>query len=558
MYIVTIINNGIETPIHNAERKLSSGNIVKGINSIDTFSFTILPSNIGFNKLFDFKTLVKVYNTNKDRYEFFGRVLCSNPEMTDKGLIYKKVTCESYFGFLCDSIQTYFDAQNWTVEGLFRHIIDCHNSQVEDFKKFVIGEFSVTDENDNVYIGIQRKKTWETLKEKLLDTLGGEFRLRVVDGVNYIDYLTEIGERKTTKIALSKNMKSIVKEVDPSAFVTRLIPQGCKLKETITKTDEEGNETTEEVETEKRLDITSVNNGLEYIDVESAIDTYGIIVDVQEWDDITDPLNLLSKGEAWLEENNKVQIKYQATALDLSLLGLDIDDFDVCNYHPIENALLGIDDEARIINKNIDICEEVKSTIQIGDNFKTLSEIQQEQANGLHNLENTVTKIESNYVTNQILTSEKLYLTSLINQAVDSILLQVSETYFTQSGAETLEETLTSALKVSSEDITAEFTRQITETDNYATSNFEKIYKYIKFSGETAISIGSGDSKVTLEIDNEKGIIFKRNGVAFGEWDGENFYTGNIVVRLNERAQFGNFAFVPRSDGSLSFLKVGG
>ena len=558
MYIVSIVNNGIEIPIHNAERKLSSGIVVKGINSIDTFSFKILPSNIGFNRLFDFKTLVKVYNTNKDRYEFFGRVLCANPEMSDSGLIYKTVTCESFFGFFYDSVQSYVDVRNWTVRELFQHIIDIHNSQVEDCKKFVIGEFTVTDSNDNIYIGIQRKKTWETLKEKLLDTLGGEFRLRVVDGVNYIDYLDKIGSTKSTKIALSKNMKSIVKESDPSAFVTRLIPQGCKLKEERTTTDEDGNETTEEVETEERLDITSVNNGLEYIDVEDAIDEYGIIVDTKEWDDVTEPLNLLNKAKAWLEENNKVQVKYQITALDLSLLGLDIDDFDVCNYHPIINPLLGIDDTARIINESIDICEEVKSTIQIGDNFKTLSEIQQEQANGLHNLENTVTKIESNYVTNQILTSEKLYLTSLINQAVDSILLQVSETYFTQTGAETLEQTLSSALKVSSENIVAEFTRQITETDNYATTNFEKLYKFIKLSGETAISIGSGDSTVTLEIDNAKGIVFKRNGVAFGEWDGENFYTGNIVIRLDEKAQFGNFAFVPRSDGSLSFLKVGG
>lgn len=558
MYIVSIVNNGIETQIHNAERKLSSGTVAKGINQIDTFSFTILPSNIGFNRLFDFKTLVKVYNTNKDRFEFFGRVLCANSEMNDNGLIYKTVTCESFFGFFYDSIQSYVDTQNWTAKGLFQHIIDIHNSQVEDYKKFVIGEFSVTDENENVYIGIQRNKTWEALKEKLLDTLGGEFRLRVVDGVNYIDYVTEIGERKSTKIALSKNMKSIVKEADPSAFVTRLIPQGCKLKETKTITDEEGNETTEEVETERRLDITSVNNGLEYIDVEDAIAEYGIIANIQEWDDVTEPANLLSKGKKWLEENNKVQVKYQITALDLSLLGLDYDDFEVCNYHPIENALLNIDDEARIITQSIDVCEEVKSTIQIGDNFKTLSEIQKEQANGLHSLSNTVTEIKSNYVTNQILTSEKTYLTSLINQAVDSILLQVSETYFTQSGAASLEETLTSALNVNSEDIVAEFTKQVKATDNYATENFEKLYKYIKFSGETAVSIGSGDSVVTLELDNETGIIFKRNGVQFGLWDGENFYTGNIVVQLNERAQFGNFAFVPRSDGSLSFLKVGG
>lgn len=559
MYIVSINNNGIEIPIHNAEMKLSSGTIVKGINSIDTFSFTILPSNIGFNRLFDFKTLVKVYNTNKDRYEFFGRVLCSNPEMSDSGAIFKTVTCESYFGFLYDSVQTYYDVRNWTVEELFEQIIDCHNSQVEDHKKFVIGEISVTDKNDNVYIGIQRAKTWDILKEKLIDNLGGEFRLRVVDGVNYIDYLSEVGSVRTTEIALSKNMKSIVKEADPSAFVTRLIPLGCKLKETKTTTDDEGNETTEEIETEQRLDITSVNDGLDYIEVEDAVDVYGIITSIQEWDDVTLASNLLEKGKKWLEENNKVLIKYQITALDLSLLGLDIDDFDVCNYHPIKNAILGIDDTSRIINKSIDICEEVKSTIQIGDNFKTLSELQKEQADELLNLKNTVTKVESNYVTNQIIVNEKMYLTSIINQTADAIRDELTAKYVTTDSAGNIfEEKFKSTWERTAKDMTATFNKTIAEGDAYATTELEKIYKYIKFSGETAVSIGSSDSVVTLEIDNEKGIVFKRNGVVFGEWDGENFYTGNIVLRLNERAQFGNFAFVPRSDGSLSFLKVGG
>lgn len=48
------------------------------------------------------------------------------------------------------------------------------------------------------------------------------------------------------------------------------------------------------------------------------------------------------------------------------------------------------------------------------------------------------------------------------------------------------------------------------------------------------------------------------DSVAFGSWNGTDFYTGNIIVRVTERAQFGNFAFIPRTDGSLSFLKVGG
>lgn len=90
-----------------------------------------------------------------------------------------------------------------------------------------------------------------------------------------------------------------------------------------------------------------------------------------------------------------------------------------------------------------------------------------------------------------------------------------------------------------------------------------KFKKYIRFMedengnpSDTAMTIGSGDSAYTLEVDNEKGLVFKKNGVPFGSWDGVNFYTGNIIVEVNERAQFGNFAEVPRSDGSLALLKV--
>ena len=96
-------------------------------------------------------------------------------------------------------------------------------------------------------------------------------------------------------------------------------------------------------------------------------------------------------------------------------------------------------------------------------------------------------------------------------------------------------------------------------------SFLNKFSKYIRFMedengnpSDTAMTIGSGDSAITLEIDNVKGLVFKKNGNEFGSWDGTNFHTGNIKIDVEQRAQFGNFAYIPRSDGSLSFLKVGG
>ena len=84
----------------------------------------------------------------------------------------------------------------------------------------------------------------------------------------------------------------------------------------------------------------------------------------------------------------------------------------------------------------------------------------------------------------------------------------------------------------------------------------EKLNKNFSFTQDGMI-IGSGDSAVRLIIDNENGIIFERkDGYRLGYWDGNDFYAGNIVIRVDERAQFGNYAYIPKSDGSLMFTRV--
>ena len=71
------------------------------------------------------------------------------------------------------------------------------------------------------------------------------------------------------------------------------------------------------------------------------------------------------------------------------------------------------------------------------------------------------------------------------------------------------------------------------------------------------LTIKAGENAMQLRLDN--GIIsFMQNGQQFGWWDGVNFHTGSIYVELNQQARIGDFAFVPRSNGSLDFLKVGG
>lgn len=504
MYICEIKNGNIVTELHGYDEKLKSGSVVKGINTIDSFSFTLLPANKCFSMINDSQTLVSVYNTNRKRYEFHGRVLYSKGAMDSNGLLSKEVVCESFLGFLCDSVQPYVEERNWGVVELLQFILDGHNSQVEPYKRFEIGEVNVVDENDNLYVGIQRDNSWKTIQDKLIAKLGGEIRFRYVGDVIYLDYLQKIGSRVDTPIELSVNMKSISREDDPTAYISRLIPLGAKIK------DEEGNES------EERIDITTVNNGVNYIESEEAVKMYGIRYGYVLFDDVYLPTNLLRKGQEYLAQNNKVQVKYSITALDLSLLGLCIDDFDVYNWHPIKNALLVIDDEARIIKKTIDVVNDnISSSIEVGDNFKTLSDLQIERDNSIKDVSHKIesTKIELNKViteknnqtSNDLRQTISENYTSII-QDCDSMIFSALQTFTETGDYSEFKKTTESQLRILSDKINLEFTEQIEslkEHNGVLQSQYENVTTFFTFE-VNGLTIGKKNNPYKVIISNDE------------------------------------------------------
>lgn len=398
MYKINIINDLNKQIIHDGVSsgkapKIKTGSIVQGINTIDSFSFSIYPNNPAFNKLLEYKTEIEVFNTIKKEFEFLGRILKPKDYMDSNGLIYKEVVCESLLGYLCDSKQLYIKERNWKVTELLTHILDCHNSQVEEKKRFHLGKVTVTDKNDNLYVGIQRENSWKTINDKLISVLGGEIKIRRENNILYLDYLTEIGEEKDIPIKLRKNMKSIAKETDPSSFITRIIPLGAKIKEK----DSSGNE----VDSEQRIGIESVNNGQYYIDDDLAIIKYGIIVGYIYFDDVTDPSNLLAKTKDYIKNNNKILGKFTIAATDLSLIGLTPDSFKIGNYHPVINELINVKERLRIIKKTININEPTSSSLEFGDSTKSLSDLQLNSNNDINKVASMVQKINSDYTSSR-------------------------------------------------------------------------------------------------------------------------------------------------------------
>ncbi|PEW66959.1 lysin [Bacillus cereus] len=422
MYKVTIINDGVGTVIHSAHvdgLKLVSGVIKKEINLIDSFNFSFFMNNPGFHKIKPLKTLINVLNTKTGKYEFEGRVLGPSKNMNNSGLHSDSYECEGELGYLHDSVQQHMEFRGTPIE-LLTKIINYHNSQVESYKQFRVGKVTAKNSTNNLYLYLSAEKdTFDTIKEKLLDKLGGELQIRKINGVRFLDYLERIGEDKNTEIKIAKNLISMSCDIDPTQIVTRLTPLGARVEsKTEGATDA----------SEARLTISPENNGVPYLDDKALIQVFGIQGKSVTWDDVTIVSNLLSKGREWLLNQKATHVQYKISALDLFLIGLDIDSFEPGNSHPVKNPIMGIDERLRIIGKSLDINSPQNASLTIGDKFKTLNQYQsdlQKSTQNIEGLQNTVFKQTTKISSLSMSLNEAKQELQTLKESVGNIDLQV-------------------------------------------------------------------------------------------------------------------------------------
>lgn len=356
MHTVTITNGTEKTTIHSDNfDRISGGKIVKAVNAVDSFTFTIYPDNAGYNKLKPLTTSVTVTDDSTGKDIFIGRVLKCPDSMDEQGLICKSVTCEGRLGWLYDSVQPYAEYKVVGIRTVLASFISKHNTQVGDDKHISVGQVTVTGENNYTY-SVNWVSTMDAISEQLVGKFGGEIQLRDQNGKVYIDYLEHIGHGTDTKIELAVNLKTISREVDETSVITRLYPLGTKL-----------------TDSEKRLTIGSVNGGKDYIEDSALVAKYGVISGTQTWDDVTQASILKTKATAFLKSANKAKKQYKITAVDLSTIDMNFEQFELGCWYRIVNPLMGIDEDLRIIGITINLDSPEQSELTFGDKFETMT-----------------------------------------------------------------------------------------------------------------------------------------------------------------------------------------
>lgn len=565
MYDVTITNGNVKRLIHDHRgasnaQKLPSGSIVDAMNSISSFTFTIYPNNAGYNELKARSTMVTVRNTKRSRDDFVGRVLQVNPSMDSSGVYLKKVICEDRLGFLHDSVQPYAEVKHYVgdenrtgIEEFIDVLLANHNAQVEEYKRIYRGTVTVHpfESSDGVTKGLSWETTYDAVKGKLLDSFGGYIRLRETAGVLYLDYLESVGTTRSTKIKVGRNMRSASKEIDPSGIVTRLVPLGKKL----TALDDEGNE----VETEERLTIASINDGKDYIVSEEYEKQFGIRYGTVTYDDVTDPSNLLRKGTEWLAANNGLATSHTVDALDLSLIGLDIDDFVLYDRYPVENQAIGIDDTLQIVKKNTNVVEPHNSSFEMGDMLKLLSDSMLDYEVEIDGIKAEIPDQIASEMNKQTTTIYTYVEESISNIKFDpdKIWAAVENRATAKSDYDSFAETVRNILQMDADGTTMLFqtiNEAIKQVGDTESSHYAELLTYIRFS-EDGIEIGKQGNAITMRLDNDS-LDFYNNGtkVAYMS-DNTLFITDGRFLRS---VRIGNYGFIPEANGSVSFTYLGG
>ena len=160
----------------------------------------------------------------------------------------------------------------------------------------------------------------------------------------------------------------------------------------------------------------------------------------------------------------------------------------------------------------------------------------------VNDMSSTITQLEQRF-TADISTSEK------------SLKQTMSENYYTKDATDNLVGAVSSSLEHTAKGFEMQFnnlTKNIDDVSNNADTRFREISKYIRFV-DGNIVLGEAGSELTLKIANDR-ISFFQNNTEVAYFSNRKLYITD--GEYTNSLQLGKFAFMPRTNGNLTFKKI--
>ena len=326
---------------HSEDSTLLSPSLSIELNSAGSLEFT-MPT---IHKNYDIPQLM---TSDVEVYEdgaliWYGRVLEINKDMNN----FKQIFCEGPMAYFNDSIQRPEIFDTTTVHTFFETVIANHNSQVPENRRFEVGTITVDD------ISIYRELNYETTKDVIenmcLNAEGGYLIFRKEDGVNYVDWLSDLTSESTQPIQYGLNIVDLTQYISGDGLYTSIIPLGKEIDGV-------------------KLTITEVNDGLDYLDSD-AVELYGRITAVVEFSEYGVATELLNAAERWLANQQFDLLEIKCDAAELYYLDKSYGPFKVGQKVLVNSTPHLINKVFPLTSINIDLDSAVKK-ISVGTQKK--------------------------------------------------------------------------------------------------------------------------------------------------------------------------------------------
>lgn len=346
MFDITIDGNTLYHP-NSVDYNIISGVIHEELNDSGYMELTIPYSNPAYESIVERKSKIIVFKDNVELW--YGEVKDVSKDFSKNKSLY--IVGEA--SFLNDTVQPQRKLTGTKFQVL-EEMLNYHNGMIESEKHFQIGIVG-KGATDNIEVVTDWEYTLDAIRTHLCG-IEEYFRIRHVNGVRYLDImpLETYGKYSGQAIMFGENLLDYAEESTGADIATVCIPLGAKLEE-------EGIEGYQNY-----LTCESVNGGKNYVELPSAISRLGHITKVVKFEDITDPNILLTDAVNYLKTAQYATLTLNLTAIDLSILRSDIDNYAVGDYVPAICEPLGMNALFPVRERETDIVNIENNTIKIG------------------------------------------------------------------------------------------------------------------------------------------------------------------------------------------------
>lgn len=523
------------------------------VGEAGSLAFTLAGDHPYAHLLTRMKGILRLLDDGRTIYK--GRIR-KDPREFDSS---KRIESEGLLACLNDSIIPPFDfpgdfqedaayltaAESGNVIRFFLEwLIAEHNSQVGPDQQIRLGEVTVADPNNYITrASSDYLKTMEVVKKKLTEMLGGYLLVDYSTDIPTLNYYADLPLTNIQKVKFGENLLDLLDDTDATDTYTAILPLG------------KDNLTIEELE-DGEISPGIWKSGKIIYSEEAEGNTGGRITRVVKWDDVTLATNLRSKGVTELTTAGVKHIR-SITVKAADLGGVDgTPHFVVGRYVQLDSKPHGFADAYPLMELNPNILNPADTEITMGATILSASDSANKNQSDLEFIEMELNKQQETIT--RLPQETQRQITQAIQNS-EGFLFEAMKQYTKTSDFSDYKRDVSSQFVQTSENIglkfkdATDYTAEVNGDLQKVTANLEKHFDF----NIDGLTIRAGENAMNLQLDNDV-ISFQKSGEPFGWWNGVDFHTGNIVIEVKQRAQFGNFAFVPRSNGSLSFLKVGG